>query len=190
MHLPLLAARCRCAGCCGWLRAPVLPSLCLSRDGGGQRVCGQSAEPGAGRPGHLRHRRRQRGRGRSCQGVREGAAGGGEGEGMQHGAGHTSPIHSMEELGCHYQDQHVYRKALGPSLTCHYGAPSGCCLGPPPQCRCKRCPPCAPRGLVQYIGAAPVGQGPLAQILGPPGMLFLGPRNISALCAAVTRCVH
>jgi len=30
-------------------------------DGGGQRVRGQPAEPGAGRPGHLRHRRRQRG---------------------------------------------------------------------------------------------------------------------------------
>lgn len=30
------------------------------RDGGGQRVCGQPAEPGARWPGHLRHRWRQR----------------------------------------------------------------------------------------------------------------------------------
>lgn len=29
------------------------------RDGGGQRVCGQPAEPGAGRPGHVRDRRGQ-----------------------------------------------------------------------------------------------------------------------------------
>lgn len=85
---------------------------------------------------------------------------------MQHGAGHTSPINSMEELG--YQNQHVYRKALGPSLTCPYGAPSGCC-----QCRCKRCPPCSPRSLVPYIGAAPVS-GLRVSDLGAPGTLFCG----------------